>query len=205
MATVAKAAAWNTALLGKVQSTQGTPKRPGEPLRTFLFAAFDEDLKQGGSEEAHWGVCAMDGTPKYAINLKQRYPAPPVPLTPDPVTSPTAGPGPETNSTTGSGSPTCNGTQAAGVASALSWLCAQEPGVCQTIQVGAACSTPDTLFARGTYAFHLYYQQYAGSQGAGACYFSGNAKLVGTLPGGLWHAPCQPLSPVDGKFCVATC
>lgn len=78
VATVTKAAAWNTALLGKVQSTQGTPKRPGKALRAFLFEAFDEDLKGGGAEEPHWGALTVDGTPKYAINLKQRYPAPPV-------------------------------------------------------------------------------------------------------------------------------
>ncbi|KAJ1689476.1 hypothetical protein LUZ63_013631 [Rhynchospora breviuscula] len=49
----------------------GTPKRPGVPVRVYLFALFDEDLKVGEPTENHWVLFYANGSKKYELGLEK--------------------------------------------------------------------------------------------------------------------------------------
>ncbi|CAI5522292.1 unnamed protein product [Closterium sp. Naga37s-1] len=58
VASLSDAAEFNGALINHITSGQGTPKRPGVPIHAYVFAMFDEDLKDAGpgAFEHSWGV-----------------------------------------------------------------------------------------------------------------------------------------------------
>lgn len=67
LSTVENARIYNNNLMRIVK--KGTPKRPNTPIETYIFAMFDEDLKQGEEYERHFGIFLPSGEPKYTLRF----------------------------------------------------------------------------------------------------------------------------------------
>ncbi|OVA19669.1 Glycoside hydrolase [Macleaya cordata] len=62
---------YNSNVVKHVLSSQGTPRRPGVPIETYLFAMFDEDENLGGVviSTQHFGLYKPNMTPSYPIDF----------------------------------------------------------------------------------------------------------------------------------------
>ncbi|KAL2540162.1 Glucan endo-1 [Abeliophyllum distichum] len=67
-ATVENAKTYANNLVSHVASGQGTPKRPGKALETYIFAMFNENLKPAGFER-NFGLYYPDMTEVYHVNF----------------------------------------------------------------------------------------------------------------------------------------
>lgn len=68
-ATVENARVYNNNLVRHVLSNQGTPRRPGKPIQTYIFAMFNENLKAGPEIERHFGLFYPNKNPVYPVNF----------------------------------------------------------------------------------------------------------------------------------------
>ncbi|XP_078439172.1 glucan endo-1,3-beta-glucosidase 12-like [Wolffia australiana] len=73
-ASLVNAATFTSRLVSHVAGLpiKGTPLRPGYPVVTYIFALFDEDLKEGVETERHWGLFYANGTSKYSLGILSR-------------------------------------------------------------------------------------------------------------------------------------
>ncbi|CAN1334869.1 Glucan endo-1,3-beta-glucosidase GV [Linum perenne] len=67
-ATVENASAYYSGLTSGTV-TSGTPRKPGQPIETYLFALFDENQKPGAASEQHFGLFTPDKQPKYPVKF----------------------------------------------------------------------------------------------------------------------------------------
>ncbi|KAG6388742.1 hypothetical protein SASPL_150174 [Salvia splendens] len=65
--SVENARIYNNNLVRVVKN--GTPRRPGKPIETYIFAMFDESDKPGSEMEKHFGLFNANGDPKYPMNF----------------------------------------------------------------------------------------------------------------------------------------
>ncbi|KAL2899423.1 Glucan endo-1 3-beta-glucosidase 14 [Bienertia sinuspersici] len=72
-ASVQNAATYNGNLLQRVEKKEGTPGRPDVPIRVYVFALFNENLKPGPSSERNYGLYYPDVSPVYNIGLQKGY------------------------------------------------------------------------------------------------------------------------------------
>ncbi|KAM7253900.1 hypothetical protein ACFE04_031582 [Oxalis oulophora] len=68
IATIENALAYNSGLVKHVSSSEGTPKRPGKNIETYIFSMFNENQKPAGTEQ-HYGLYNPDKTEVYHINF----------------------------------------------------------------------------------------------------------------------------------------
>ncbi|KAJ6829763.1 glucan endo-1,3-beta-glucosidase 14-like [Iris pallida] len=68
-ATVENARTYNYNLRKRLFKKKGTPLKPKIPVRAYVFALFNEDLKFGPGSERHFGLFKADGTIAYDIGV----------------------------------------------------------------------------------------------------------------------------------------
>ncbi|KAH9317800.1 hypothetical protein KI387_019569 [Taxus chinensis] len=69
IATIENAQTYNNNLIKHVLSNAGTPKRPGSSIDTYIFALFNENLKEGEETEKNFGLFYPNQQPVYPVNF----------------------------------------------------------------------------------------------------------------------------------------
>ncbi|KAL5189389.1 Glucan endo-1,3-beta-D-glucosidase [Glycine soja] len=174
--SVENAKAYNGNLISHLRSLVGTPLMPGKSVDTYIFALYDEDLKQGPGSERAFGMFKTDRTVSYDVGLTKSSQQ-------TPSTSPTT-PAPKT---AGWCIPKA-GVSDAQLQANIDYACSQ--GIdCGPIQPGGACFEPNTVASHAAYSMNLYYQTSGKNQWN--CDFSQSATLTSQNPivlvSNRWH------------------
>lgn len=166
-ASESNAAAYNTGLVKRVLTGNGTPLRPREPLNVYLFALFNENQKPGPTSERNYGLFYPNEGKVYDVPFAAR-------------STPVNG---DIDQVPHEGQTWCvsNGEVAKEkLQEALDYACGEGGADCRPIQPGATCYNPESLEAHASYAFNSYYQKNA--RRVGTCYFGGAAHVVTQPP-----------------------
>lgn len=74
-ATVKNARTYNYNLRKRLMKKKGTPYRPKSPVRAYIFALFNENLKPGPTSERNFGLFKADGSIAYDIGFTGLVPS----------------------------------------------------------------------------------------------------------------------------------
>lgn len=74
-ATAKNARTYNKNLRKKLSKKKGTPYKPKIPVRVYVFALFNENLKPGPTSERNFGLFKADGSIAYDIGFTGLFPA----------------------------------------------------------------------------------------------------------------------------------
>lgn len=148
---------YNSHLIGKLLSKEGTPLRPGKPVRAYLFEMFDEDRKStsGGAYETSWGIFTQQGQPKYPFSFTSGVVPHSLPTPHWCVANPA--------------------TSSASLLAAYLWACSVGGVDCSFTLLGGSCSGA-TYMQKASAVFNAYYQSH--QQGWNQCSFSGAARVT---------------------------
>ncbi|KAI3950773.1 hypothetical protein MKW92_033342 [Papaver armeniacum] len=69
IATIPNARTYVNNLISHVSGTSGTPKKPGKSIETYIFALFNENMKDGLPTERHFGLYFPDMTEIYPVTF----------------------------------------------------------------------------------------------------------------------------------------
>ncbi|KAI3955473.1 hypothetical protein MKW92_006765 [Papaver armeniacum] len=69
IATIPNAQTYVNNLISHVSGTSGTPKKPGKSIETYIFALFNENMKDGLPTERHFGLYFPDMTEIYPVTF----------------------------------------------------------------------------------------------------------------------------------------
>ncbi|MCL7036066.1 hypothetical protein MKW94_026765 [Papaver nudicaule] len=69
IATIPNASTYVNSLISHVSGSSGTPKKPGKSMETYIFALFNENLKDGDRTEQHFGLYFPDMTEVYPVTF----------------------------------------------------------------------------------------------------------------------------------------
>ncbi|KAH9758685.1 glucan endo-1,3-beta-glucosidase 7 [Citrus sinensis] len=148
-------------LITHFRSKAGTPLMPGKTTDTYLFALYDENLKQGPISERSFGLFKPDRTANFDVGLLK-------------------------NNKENPGAPNkamwCvpkEGVTDEQLQTNIDYACGR--GIdCSPIAPGGACFEPDTLASHAAYAMNLHYQ--TNGRNAWDCDFSKTATLSSKDP-----------------------
>ncbi|KAH7290887.1 hypothetical protein KP509_30G068100 [Ceratopteris richardii] len=68
-ANIPNAQAYNSNLIKRLATGEGTPAHPSKPFQAYIFALFNEDRKPGPKSERHYGLFNPDGSRVYDFGL----------------------------------------------------------------------------------------------------------------------------------------
>ncbi|KAJ0980398.1 hypothetical protein J5N97_008653 [Dioscorea zingiberensis] len=173
-ASVDNAKAFNGGLVAHLRSMAGTPKMPGRPVETYLFALYDEDLKPGPTSERSFGLFHPDLTMTYDAGLARSSSS----STPTPAISPSSG-SKGKKATKGWCVPRDGATDAELQAN-LDYVCGAAGLDCRPIQPGGACYLPNTVRSHAAYAMNFLYQ--TSGRNPWNCDFRQSATLTSSNP-----------------------
>ncbi|ESR48214.1 hypothetical protein CICLE_v10003630mg, partial [Citrus x clementina] len=160
-ATIDKAKDYYSGLITHLRSKAGTPLMPGKTTDTYLFALYDENLKQGPISERSFGLFKPDRTANFDVGLLK-------------------------NNKENPGAPNkamwCvpkEGVTNKQLQANIDYACGR--GIdCSPIAPGGACFEPDTLASHAAYAMNLHHQ--TNGRNAWDCDFSKTATLSSKDP-----------------------
>lgn len=155
-ATPENAKTYNSRLIERAQSNQGTPMKPKESIEIFVFALFNENKKQGVASERNFGIFDSDGSKVYDVDLSCQFCS--------------AGGDKLGFGERGSGVAMNRGPSVWCVAkphadekviqAVLDFCCGSGGVDCREIYENGDCYAPDKIYAHTSYAMNAYYQMH---------------------------------------------
>lgn len=155
-ATPENAKTYNSRLIERAQSNQGTPMKPKESIEIFVFALFNENKKQGVASERNFGIFDSDGSKVYDVDLSCQFCS--------------AGGDKLGFGERGSGVAMNRGPSVWCVAkphadekviqAVLDFCCGSGGVDCREIYENGDCYAPDKIYAHASYAMNAYYQMH---------------------------------------------
>ncbi|XP_012462205.1 glucan endo-1,3-beta-glucosidase [Gossypium raimondii] len=182
------ALSYNGNLIKHVDSGKGTPLMPNRTFETYIFALFNENLKESVPER-NFGLFKPDLNPVYDVGILRSEQgmgptsAPTTATAPSAAMAPSAGKAPSNGS--GKWCVAKSNASNAALQANIDYVCSS--GVdCKPIQSAGACFNPNNVRSHASYAMNAYYQ--ANGRHDFNCDFNRTGVITSTDPS---HAACN--------------